>query len=128
MKILLDTHALIWFCNGDKQLPKKTAKIIEDPTVDCYVSIASLWEIAIKLNLDKLSLNVKFPELKNILKEHNINILELRFEHLEQLTKLKTIHRDPFDRVIIAQSISDKMSVATKDDIFKDYKVNVIWN
>lgn len=128
MRFVLDTHALIWFINGDKLLPTKTRHLIENSDTECYISIASLWEIAIKISLNKLEMKTAFSDLSEILISSNIDILPITFEHINQLTKLKYFHRDPFDRIIISQSIVEKLPVITKDDNFSKYKISTLWN
>lgn len=128
MKLLLDTHALIWFINGDKQLPRKSVELIKQIDLKCYVSIASIWEIAIKISLGKLELNGGFNEISEIMKNHEIEILPLAFEHIRKLIDLEFHHRDPFDRIIIAQGLVEKMTVVTKDENFSKYGVKVLWD
>lgn len=127
MDLLLDTHALIWFINGDNQLPEKSIKLIRNLENKCFVSVASIWEIAIKLSLGKLNLNGGFDEISKILRRYEIELLPITFEHLQKLMTLDFHHRDPFDRVIISQGLVEKLAVVTKDKFFKEYKVKVIW-
>jgi PIN domain nuclease of toxin-antitoxin system len=75
MKILLDTHAIVWFINGDNQLPQKSIKIIKDINIKCFISIASIWEIAIKISLGKLDINGGFDEISKIMKRFEIGLL-----------------------------------------------------
>lgn len=128
MKLLLDTHALIWFINGDKQLPQKSIEIIRQIDLKCFVSIASIWEIAIKISLGKLELNGGFNEISEIMKKFEIELLPLAFEHISKLIDLEFHHRDPFDRIIIAQGLIEKMTVVTKDENFSKYGIKVLWD
>jgi PIN domain nuclease of toxin-antitoxin system len=82
MELLLDTHALIWFFNGDKQLPEKSIELIKNIDIKCYVSIASIWEIAIKLSLKKLELKDRFEEISKIMVQNEIELLPITFEHI----------------------------------------------
>lgn len=91
---LLDTHTLLWFLSGDESLSKKAKSKIIDSSNSCYVSIASLWEIAIKIKLGKLQLGIDFKELANLLYESNIEILQITFEHITEIISLEEIHRD----------------------------------
>lgn len=127
MNILLDTHALIWFINGDSRLPDKSVKIIKNIEVKCFVSIASIWEIAIKISLGKLELNGGFDEISKIMKSYEIEILPLAFEHIHKLLSLEFFHRDPFDRIIIAQGLVENMIIVSKDENFPKYEVQLIW-
>ena len=128
MDLILDTHAFIWFINGDKLLPETVRNQISATSNKCYISIVSLWEIAIKTSLNKLSLDAGFDRIADFLFENDIQILTITFEHLQQLMKLELHHRDPFDRIIIAQGLSEKLTIATKDDAFKEYDVAIICN
>jgi PIN domain nuclease of toxin-antitoxin system len=128
MDLLLDTHALIWFINGDNQLPNKAVKIIKDLNSKCFVSIASIWEIAIKISLGKLDLNGGFDEISKIMKQYEIELLPITFEHIQTLLKLEFYHRDPFDRIIISQSLVEKLFIVTKDKNFPNYNVKIAWD
>jgi PIN domain nuclease of toxin-antitoxin system len=127
MDLLLDTHAFIWFINGDKQLPKNIQDLIKNLDNKCFISIASIWEIAIKLSIDRLSLKGGFEEIARFIEANEIEILPITFEHTGRLLKLKYHHRDPFDRIIIAQGIEEGLTVITKDENFKFYRVKVFW-
>jgi PIN domain nuclease of toxin-antitoxin system len=128
MDILLDTHALIWFINGDNQLPVQSIEIIKNISVRCFVSIASIWEIAIKISLGKLDLNGGFDEISKIMMHYDIDILPISFEHIQKLLSLDFYHRDPFDRIIIAQGLVEKMTIVSKDENFAKYQVQLIWD
>ena len=106
MNYLLDSHALIWFLNGDKDLSSKARKAIESPGAINFISIVSLWEIAIKIRLGKLDINISFDTLKTVLINNQIELLPIHFEHIQQLLTLPLHHNDPFDRLIISQAIS----------------------
>ncbi len=126
MHLLLDTHILIWFLNGDNHLTEETKKSIKNLDNKCYVSMASIWEIAIKTTLGKLNINISFDTLKLILIANKIEVLPIDFEHIQQLLVLPPHHTDPFDRLIIAQAISEDISIVTKDVKFDLYNVSVI--
>ncbi|MDR3693415.1 type II toxin-antitoxin system VapC family toxin [Mucilaginibacter sp.] len=127
MNILLDTHIFIWFINGDKSLSEKMIAKIKNVENQCFFSIASIWEIAIKMKLNKLQLKSDFNEITKICIENDIEILPITFDHIQELNKLDLFHNDPFDRLIIAQGISEKLTVLTKDENFKLYKVKLIF-
>lgn len=127
MDLLLDTHALIWFINGDKQLPNKSIQLIKNLDVRCHVSIASIWEIAIKLSLKKLELNDGFGEISKIMYRYEIEVLPITFDHLQKLLTLEFHHNDPFDRIIISQGLVEKLLIVTKDDNFSKYNVKTVW-
>ncbi|MEZ4744789.1 MAG: type II toxin-antitoxin system VapC family toxin [Calditrichia bacterium] len=127
MNFLLDTHAFIWFINGDKQLPRSVIKMIENIENRCFISIASLWEISIKTSLGKLSLKSDFSDIREILVHNQFEMLPIAFEHLQLLNKLTFHHRDPFDRIIIAQGMSENLNIITKDENFSKYTSLVYW-
>ena len=126
MQLLLDTHILIWFINGESQLPEEAKKHIKNLNNQCYISMASIWEIAIKSALGKLQLNISFDTLKTLLIHNNIAILPINFEHIQQLLKLPIYHSNPFDRLIIAQAIDEDITIVTKDSKFELYDVSVL--
>lgn len=127
MSNLLDTHTLIWFLNGDNQLSEKARKTIESNPSKNFISIASLWEIAIKVNMNRLEMNVDFEQISNQLIQNNFQLLPISFEDLLILTKLPFYHRDPFDRIIISQGISTNLSIVSKDKVFEKYDVKLVW-
>ncbi len=126
MNLLLDTHTFIWFINGDKQLSVAARKRIENPKNKNFISIASIWEIAIKVSIGKLQLNSPFPKMSEKIKDNGFELLPIAFEHIEIVTMLPFHHRDPFDRIIIAQAMKQKMTIITKDGDFKKYKVRTL--
>lgn len=127
MQFLLDTHTFIWFINGDNSLPTQTINRIRNTENQCFISIASIWEIAIKKSLNKLELRSGFDNISEFLAANDIAILPLTFAHIQSLNQLDFHHRDPFDRIIIAQSIAEKLTILTKDEYFKLYDCNVVW-
>ena len=127
MNYLLDTHTLIWFLNGDKSLSTKACKAIESDIAINFVSIASLWEIAIKVSLDRLSLNVPFDQLRFELDKNNFQLLPITFNDTVILSSLAFNHRDPFDRLIISQAIANDFTLISKDKEFSAYKIKLLW-
>ena len=127
MPYLLDTHAFLWFVSADNQLPESARKIIEDIHESCFLSAASLWEITIKYQNNKLYLGISLKELFDFADRNQIEIIPINYEHLLQLSKLPAHHNDPFDRLIIAQAISEELIIVTRDKLFKNYKVRQIW-
>lgn len=127
MNLLLDTHTFIWFVNGDKKLPKQIINKISDIENKVLISVASLWEIAIKISLDKLSIKDGFNKISEFIINNEIEIIPVTFQHLQTLIKLKYYHRDPFDRILIAQGISENFLIATNDKNFGMYDVKIIW-
>ncbi|KPA14791.1 twitching motility protein PilT [Candidatus Magnetomorum sp. HK-1] len=127
MKILIDTHTLLWFLSNDVKLSEKAKKIIENSKNDVFVSIASFWEISIKLSLSKLVLDIPFELLFVESENLGIQILQIKKEHLIYLTKLPFFHKDPFDRIIICQGIIEDTAIISIDEKFDEYKVERIW-
>ena len=128
MAYLLDTHTFLWFLEGSKRLSKKTKDIIVNPKNKTFIRIASIWEMGIKLSLDKLELDLSLEEFKQELIRNEIEILPLDFDHIITLSKLEYHHRDPFDRILISQAKSEKLTILSKDSHFKLYKqVKVVW-
>ncbi|MFA6979806.1 MAG: type II toxin-antitoxin system VapC family toxin [Ignavibacteriaceae bacterium] len=126
MNYLLDTHMLIWYLNGDKKLSDDSVTIIDNTDNKIYVSIVGLWEIAIKISLGKLKISIPFEELKKALEQMSFDILELNFSDLLNLQKLAFHHSDPFDRLLIAQAISNDFVLISHDEIFRKYPVSLI--
>jgi PIN domain nuclease of toxin-antitoxin system len=127
MAFLLDTHTFLWFLEGNEKLSKKALIKMLDLNKKCYISIASLWEITIKLQLGKLELNFDFNELVEYLKRNHIEILPIYFNHLKVLSVLPLYHRDPFDRIILSQAIAEKFTIISQDSAFKTYKAKLLW-
>ena len=127
MNLLLDTHAFIWFLNGDNQLPLSIKNLIADTGNRCYLSIASIWEIAIKASLNKLELQGDFNQIAGFLNDNDIEVLPITFVHIQHLLHLNFYHHDPFDRIIIAQALTENLNIATKDEVFYKYGVNIMW-
>lgn len=121
MNILLDTQILLWHLNDDPRLKISYSKVIEDASYTKYFSIVSLWEIAIKVSIGKLSVN--YPIDRIVPKE--IRILNLNVPHIIKVKDLPFHHRDPFDRMIIAQAMIENMVIMTHDDFFGMYDVGL---
>jgi len=127
MSYLLDTHAFLWFLNGSEELSKNARQAIEDNTKLKYVSIVSFWEIAIKLSLKKLELATSHKELLTQAIKNGFEILPLTFDHSAGIISLEFHHKDPFDRMIISQAITENLQIITKDEKFDLYPVSLIW-
>ncbi|MFA4924929.1 MAG: type II toxin-antitoxin system VapC family toxin [Ignavibacteriaceae bacterium] len=127
MNYLLDTHVLIWYLEGDKKLSEESISLIDNADNKVYVSIVGLWEIAIKISLGKLKISIPFDELKEILDKSSFDILDLNFDDLINLQKLAFHHSDPFDRLLIAQAISNNFILISHDEIFRKYPVSLIF-
>ncbi|MCF0038472.1 type II toxin-antitoxin system VapC family toxin [Dyadobacter fanqingshengii] len=128
MNIILDTHTLIWFFEGDANLSAKALQAIENTENKKYVSIASLWEMAIKISLGKLYLQKPLDIFLSDLIKSDIEVLQISIAHVLQVSQLEFFHKDPFDRIIVAQAITEQFWIVTKDPNFPLYHpFNVLW-
>jgi len=128
MKYLLDTHTLLWFLQGDKKLSDKARQLIDSPRNSQFLSIVSLWEIALKVSLGKLVLDKPFERLfPEQLHFNRIQILNITVDSLIKLTTLPFHHRDPFDRLIIAQALVEEFPIIGADTAFDAYGISREW-
>ncbi len=121
MQYLLDTHTLIWFLENDKRLSAKAKKTIEAEDNTSFISIVSLWEIAIKLNLGKLEINVTIDDIVDETSQMGIVILPITVDAVKLVQTMPLHHRDPFDRLLIAQADATELIVITDDKMFGEY-------
>jgi PIN domain nuclease of toxin-antitoxin system len=127
MKLLLDTHTFLWFINDNSRLSAR-AKALLESDVDLLLSIASLWEIAIKASIGKLTLSQPYHIfLPQQLTDNDIEILPISLSHLNVVATLPFHHRDPFDRLLIAQTIAEQLSIVSVDAMFDAYSVKRLW-
>ncbi|MFY9224790.1 MAG: type II toxin-antitoxin system VapC family toxin [Blastocatellia bacterium] len=128
MKLLLDTHAFLWFIMGNSKLSTTARNYIEDTSNDKYISIVSLWEIAIKNSIGKLNLSGSFASvISSQIQLNGFEILDISFQHLVLVSSLPFHHRDPFDRLIISQSIVEFMPILGTDLLFDLYPITRFW-
>ncbi|HEY8781987.1 MAG TPA: type II toxin-antitoxin system VapC family toxin [Mucilaginibacter sp.] len=127
MRFLIDTHVLIWYLDGNKRLPGKIRDLINDGDNLIVISIASLWEFAIKISLKKIDTKINLPDIEAYLIEREFNLLSISFKHLNALSALPTHHGDPFDRLLIAQALTEDLTIISADKEFQAYPVRVIW-
>jgi len=129
MDLLLDTHAFLWYTGGKPELSRNARELIEDASNNKWISVASPWEIAIKVSIgNRIELHVPFEELfPNQVLHNGFDFLTLRWEHLRRVATLPLHHRDPFDRLIIAQSIMGNMAVVSTDKAFDAYGITRLW-
>ena len=128
MNLLLDTHSFLWFTAGDSSLSKTARSAIEDLNNNRYVSVASLWEIAIKISIDKLTLSEPFETLiPEQLAGNRIELLDISVEHTALIASMPFHHRDPFDRLIAAQAKTEQMTLVSVDAIFDAHGVTRLW-
>ncbi len=128
MKLLLDTHTFLWFIAGSASLSADARSLIEDAEHEKFVSIVSIWETAIKVSIGKMSLSAPFDVLfPHQLEINGFELLPVKIEHTSVVTSLPFHHRDPFDRLLIAQAIEEEMELVSIDEFFDDYGVTRLW-
>ena len=128
MRLLLDTHAFLWFFTDDPLLSAAAKALIADPTNEILVSPASYWEVAIKISLGKYPMSVPFDEFwTEGIDGNGFVILPIRLPHATVLSSLPMHHKDPFDRMIISQAIAEQIPVVTVDTAFHSYSVTRLW-
>lgn len=128
MRLLLDTHAFIWYTTDSSRLSTTGRSLIDNGDNDILLSTASVWEMAIKHSIGRLNFSVPFMEfIKQQIAVNRIEILEISFDHIEVVASLPFHHRDPFDRLIIAQSMAEQISVLSVDAIFDAYAIARLW-
>ena len=128
MDLLLDTQFLLWSLTGDKHLSRRGREAWLDPANSLFFSMAGYWEIAVKVNIGKLELAPGWDRIiGDEIKRNDIRFVPIRAEHCNRLTFLPLHHRDPFDRMIIAQAQIESMSLVSADGQFKPYEIDIIW-
>lgn len=128
MKLLLDTHTFLWFIMGSAYLSANARALIEDQANEKFLSVASLWEIAIKVSIGKLSLSAPFNTLiPEQLSLNGFELLKLEVPHAATLINLPFHHRDPFDRLLIAQAMVEQMQIVSIDSVFDAYQIQRAW-
>lgn len=122
---LIDTHIIIWTLYNQKMLTQKAKDIMDNE--ECCFSIASLWEMAIKQGLKKIDFDQSLKQISDTLLNAGIKLRKITPEDCDIVKNLPPIHKDPFDRILIAQSILDDMTILTKDEIIPKYNVRTVW-
>jgi len=128
MDLLLDTHTFLWFSVDDPQLSLAARQALVDPANKPHLSVATLWELAIKVQLGKLRLHAPFEDvLKAVYAQQRLTILNISQQHLHRYFSLPLEHRDPFDRMIIAQSLADGLTIVGNDAAMDAYGIRRLW-
>lgn len=128
MKLLLDTHTLFWWDQYPDQLSSRVYSLLKDPDNILLISIASLWEMQIKHQLGKMDIGVSLAELVQVQQDrNNAVVVPVLLSHVLELDNLPFHHRDPFDRILIAQARVEEATLVSRDRVFEQYDVNLIW-
>lgn len=127
MNLLLDTHTLLWYFEADEKLSEKAKTAIENSRNKIFISIATIWELSIKISINKIDFEDGFVNFLRTIDKNGIEILPITIENLIVLSTLEFIHRDPFDRIMIAQCITEKLTFITKDEFIPKYAIKAIW-
>ena len=128
MKVLIDTHALIWFAESSSRLSKTAIRLLQDDTHTIYYSVVSMWEMTIKHQLGKLHLNAPLDaDFRRKAFENGMFEVPIEFKHVIHTGKLPLHHRDPFDRLLVAQAVVEGFSIVSQDEMLDAYPVNRIW-
>jgi PIN domain nuclease of toxin-antitoxin system len=128
MKLLLDTHTFIWWDRDPNLIPSATLSLMQQTDTQLFVSLVSLWEIQIKLQIGKLTLQNSLSEV--IIRqqtENGIQLLSISLPHILAIENLPQYHKDPFDRLLIAQCVSEAATLVSRDSVFKQYGCPLIW-
>ena len=128
MKILLDTHTFLWWVDGNPALSAKALEAIRNPRHDCFLSMVSCWEMAVKSSIGKLTLTMPVERfVAEQVAEDGFILLPIEFRHVCKVESLPFHHRDPFDRLLVAQAIMGKMAFVSADTTLDQYGVRRIW-
>ncbi|MBI3408989.1 MAG: type II toxin-antitoxin system VapC family toxin [Planctomycetes bacterium] len=128
MRILLDTHAFLWWDHDQKKLSLNARTAIGDPNNALLLSVGSIWELIVKIQIGKLTLTNSVSDL--VLRQHQVNgvgVLDIRKEHVLALEQMPLHHKNPFDRILIAQANVESATLVSADPIFSQYRVTVLW-
>jgi PIN domain nuclease of toxin-antitoxin system len=128
MILLLDTHTFLWFIAGSDRISAKARNLIENEENQSFVSMATVWEMAIKVSIGKLELGEPFKTfIPNQLQMNGFRLLPIDFDHVASVASLEFHHRDPFDRLLAAQSINQQVPIVSADRIFDANNVERLW-
>jgi PIN domain nuclease of toxin-antitoxin system len=128
MSILLDTHTFLWFVAGDAKLSTRARRLIEEPNTRVLLSVASLWETVIKVSVGKLPLTKSIAQLvRDDVNGNGMELLPINVGHLVILAGLPLLHRDPFDRLLVAQAQGENVQLASADAALDAYGISRVW-
>ncbi len=127
MKLLLDRHAFLWFVTGDERLSKRARRAMEAEGAELVLSAAVVWEMAIKAGLGRLALPTTVEDYVMEKMEEGFTMLPIYWPHAAAVERLPLHHRDPFDRLLAAQALQEKLPLVSSDPVFRSYGVKVVW-
>ena len=128
MKLLLDTHAFLWWVEGAPALGRRARIAVANPDNQVFLSVASCWELAIKLSLGKLRLTHRLDRfIPEQLVVNGFSLCAVELRHVAGVADMPFHHRDPFDRLLAAQALQDQLAVVSADRVFRRYGVTVVW-
>jgi PIN domain nuclease of toxin-antitoxin system len=126
MRVLIDTHVLLWGLQNEEKLSRRVRILL--PAADIWISVASIWEIIAKVQIGKLALPKPVGDyLTSKLTANGVSVLALTLDHVKRLEELPLHHRDPFDRILVAQSLAESMPLVTADPQLEKYSIELIW-
>lgn len=128
MRVLLDTHSLLWLITGDASLPTNARNVARSTSNACFVSAASLWEISIKHSIGKVHVKTGLEHIFDLIRQTGFDLLPISERHMLASAKLPFHHRDPFDRMLIAQASCEGLTLMSRDPVFASYGAQVVWS
>jgi len=127
VRLLLDTHALLWFASGDRRLSRRARGMMEAEDAELHISAATVWEIAIKAGRARLTLPASIDAYLGEKIAEGYRMMAVTWAHAAAVERLPFHHRDPFDRLLVAQGLAERLPIVTGDRVFRKYGVDVIW-
>jgi PIN domain nuclease of toxin-antitoxin system len=127
-RLLLDTNAFLWWVDDALELSTTARRVIATADNECFLSMASCWEMAVKSSLGKLKLKKPVMHfVQDQIASNDFRLLNIDLRHVSKVEAMPFHHRDPFDRLLIAQAVSEKLSIVSSDTIFSEYGVKIVW-
>ena len=127
-RLLIDTHTFLWWAADSPELSNTARQAISDSRNECFLSVASCWEMSIKASLGKLRLTKPLERfVQDLLTENGFRLLSIYLRHAAKVETLPFHHRDPFDRLLLAQAITEKLTIVSADSMFSSYDVKLLW-
>jgi len=127
MNLLIDTHVFLWWDSQPEKIPDRTLSALEDPDNTIWLSLVSIWEVQIKTQLGKLTLHQPIDMLVQQQQQNGIQLLPIKLNHILSIQPLPYHHKDPFDRLLIAQTIAENLTCVSADLVFNQYNISILW-